>query len=403
MNNQYGWENIKLPKNLDEKIAEAVNNGKSQKRKVVYKRIGYSFAGMAAAFALCFVMGMKFPVVANAMGKVPIIGNVFSYLYGLEGYEGKYTQVAEEAKLAERPETVVGTENNAEQPENQAQADDDKTVENLAGGETQTVVTAGDQGLTITVTEYYCDKNNLYLSVEVIGEETVFADVAPYAEGAVQFYMADSIRFDDTKPIAGSEDGLLAEGVFLNENTFIGIARVDIATVAEEHSIELPDTFVYTMSGKHIKAYCMEQGVIYDVRGLWELDMEVICDSDTLQVLPVNAFAENGCGIVEVRQTDYEVQVSVVAGAEAIWVVAFDQNGNLLEYAGDELNIIHENYEVWKFAGKEDLQTLHIYVVEESKWLDEWKGQRYDGVLTGSEMMALLAENSFVADSVEVQ
>ena len=78
MNNQYGWENIELPKNLDEKIAEAVNNGKSQKRKVVYKRIEYSFAGMAAAFALCFVMGMKFPVVANAMGKVPIIGNVFS-------------------------------------------------------------------------------------------------------------------------------------------------------------------------------------------------------------------------------------------------------------------------------------------------------------------------------------
>ncbi len=407
MKNEYGWEKIEIPHNLEEKIKDAVKLGKSKKRQMIGRRIGYSCAGIAAALVLCFIMGFKFPMIANAMAKVPVIGNVFSYLYNLEAYEGKYTQVAEDAKPAERPEQegdmFGGSENAGEMAVEPDNTDEVKVEESLVDSAVQNPVTTSDQGVTITITEYYCDKNSMYLALEVSCDEAVFNAVTPYTEGAVQFYMTDSLELDSAETLAGSGDGLLAEGIYLNANTFIGIARVDIAMVAEENNVEIPDTFTYTISGKHIKAYGMELGVIYDVRGLWEMNVEVTCDSEELQILPVNAFAENGCGIVDVRVTEYEVQVSVLADDTPVWVVVFDQNGKLLENAGDTLNAFEGNCEVWKFAGKENLQTLYIYVVEEAKWLDEWKGQLYDGVLTGNEMMELLAEKALISAEVKVQ
>ena len=83
-----------------------------------------------------------------------------------------------------------------------------------------------------------------------------------------------------------------------------------------------------------------------------------------------------------------------------LWIEAFDENGNRLNSASNRLNRFEKNedsnLEIWMFEKPMDAEKITFFVLDESKWLDEWKGYIYsDNPWSGEEMVEFLKENCF--------
>lgn len=388
MTDQERLNRIELPEELDQVILEAVDRGNRRKRTVLWEKVGYGCAAAAAALAILVSAGFISPVAAQAMEGIPVIGKVFTYLYDLTGYEGRYAQVAEEAEPA-----VSAVQDSETAGEGDHIDDGEKPAEQ------QEMVIAKDAGVTIIVNEYFCDKLSLYLSLTVKSETPFFeSGVEENQEGSMQIFIGqETVTFGGQEAFSVGNAGLLTEGVFLDDHTFVGIARSEWRNIREEN-IEIPDELIYTVSTKHVKIYS-ENGVS-DLRGDWELSMEIACRPDGIEILPVEAVGADGSRICEVRLQPYEIQVKVeskTAGmtpiGEGKMLVAFDTYGNILTSAGSTLSYREGNGEIYEFVRPENISGMTLFIVDENSWMNDWKGRLYNGEVNGPEMMEFLKEN----------
>lgn len=97
MTNQERMEQIEIPEELGQMVLRAVNLGRKKKSQMIRRRAGFGCMGVAAAFVLLVSAGFVSPMAAQAFEGIPAVGKVFTYLYDLAGYEGRYAQVAEDA------------------------------------------------------------------------------------------------------------------------------------------------------------------------------------------------------------------------------------------------------------------------------------------------------------------
>lgn len=408
MTDQERMEQIELPEELDQVILGAVELGKRRENQMRWKRVGLCCAGAAAACAIFVSAGFASPVAAQALEGLPAVGRVFTYLYDLAGYEGRYTQVAEDARPAVPVQSDLGGEPaQAATAEGRQDAQGQQDSEGQQETVQRDVVTASDEGLTITVKEYFCDKQSLYLSLVIESEEPL---VESGLEGNTKSYVylitgEEFLSCEGEEAFSVGSSSLQAEGVFLDEYTFVGIARSEWGNVRAEN-MELPDQLVYTAPVKHVNVY--SAGGTPDFRGEWELSMEILCDGDAVEILPVDAAGEDGSRICEVRLQPYEVQVateSKTAGRtlteEEKMLIAFDREGNLLDWAGSTLSFREGDREIYEYARPENLQGLELFIVDEGCWMDQWKGRLYDGTSTGPEMVEFLKENCITHVSVD--
>lgn len=400
MTNQERMELIELPEELEQVIVKAVDLGRRRKKQVIWKNVGLGCAGAAAACAILVSAGFVSPVAAQAFEGLPAVGKVFTYLYDLAGYEGRYTHVAEDAKPA------LPVEQKGADGEELSQAGMTEGQQGAEAGQQKTV-TASDAGLTITVKEYFCDKQSLYLSLTIESEAPfVESGVEENTKGYIQLFTGEeTLSYEGAESFAVGSGSLLAEGVYLDEHTFVGIARSEWRNVREGDT-EIPDELVYTAPVKHVKVYTADGTP--DFRGEWELSMEILCDGDAIEILPVEAAGEDGSRICEVRLQPYEVQVVTESGTagsvlteEGKMLIAFDGEGNLLDCAGSTLSYKEGDREVYEYARPENLQGLELFILDESSWMNQWKGRLYDGASTGPEMVKFLKENCITHAFVE--
>lgn len=421
MMNQERMERIELPEELEQVILEAVELGTKKKKQVIWKRAGLGCMGAAAAFAVLVFAGFASPVAARAFEGMPAVGKVFTYLYDLAGYEGRYAQVAEDARPAipadqkesgsedfSQEEIPGGIASGRQETAGQQDAAGQQSITDQQDAESrQNEVIASDAGITITVKEYFCDRKNLYLSMTVESEEPFFeSGVEENMEGRFHLFTdEETLSYEGMDPYPAGNSALLVEGVYLDDHTFVGIARSEWRNVKEENLV-IPDELTYTALIKHVKIY--SPSGTPDFRGEWKFSMDILCEEDGIEILPVEAAGEDGSSICEVRLQPYEVQVVTKTGSgetilteEEKMPIVFDEEGNLLNYAGSIMSYREGNYEIYEYARPEELKGLEIFIVDEGSWMDRWKGRLYDGTMTGPEMVEFLKENCILHASVD--
>jgi len=428
MTNQERMEQIEIPEELGQAVLRAVDLGRKRKNQVIWRRAGLGCAGAAAAFALLVSAGFVHPMAAQAFEGIPAVGKVFTYLYNLAGYENRYAQVAEDARPAvpaaqkesgsegfpsdgimEEGEIAAGQQGmtnlqGTEDRQNAAGQQDTTSQQNTES--LQNTVTASDAGITITVREYFCDKQSIYLSVTVESDDPFLeGGMENNTKGYIQMFTGDEIiSCEGADPISVENGGLLAEGVYLDDHTFAGIARSEWHSVQAD--IDIPDELVYTVSVKRLKIYTEDGNP--DFRGEWKLSMDIRCEADAVEILPVAVAGEDGSSICEVRLQPYEIRVVTESGIEGKtlteeekMLVAFDGEGNLLDAAGSTLSYREDDKEIYEYVRPENLSGLELFIVDESSWMDQWKGRLYDGTTTGPEMVEFLKENCITHATVK--
>jgi len=384
------WDNIVVPDEIENVVKNAVNVGYQKVKAYRKKRrlnIAVTVSGMAAALALFVGAGFLDSMIANAYSEIPLIGNIFSYLYQLEDHDVEFEQVAESAEpIVSKPKEEYAEKENSGETSTQAQ----------------------ESGLNFELQEVYCDGYSLYLSARVVSDTPFIDELQENRDGMIQIFSSERITTSNGESVEIGRGSLNLRGVFTDTNTFVGVARS--GETLEDYN--LPEEVEYTIISKHIKVYAGDD--VIDVRGQWEYRGIFKCTTQALDVKDVEMPIADGYILQEIRLQPYEVQAVIaepVNGSLAIQglcIEAFDEDGNLLSAASDAAarftQIEDSQLEIWMFERPENAECVTFYVLDEIKWLDDWKGYLYsENPWTGKQMMEFLESNCITFVEVEMK
>lgn len=378
------WDNIVVPNEMENVIKNAVNRGYQEIKTYKGKNwlnIAITIGGMAAALTLFVGAGFLSPMIANAYSEIPVIGKIFSYLYELEEYDVKYEQIAESAE----PIVSIPKEEYVEEE-----------------------ILAEESGVEIELQEAYCDGYSLYLSVQVVSDTPFLDELTENKEGMIQIFASENITTSNGENVEIGDGSLNLQGVFTDTNTFVGVARS--GETLEDYNLQ--EEVEYTITSKHIKVYAGD-GVI-DVSGQWEYRGMFKCTTQALAVIDVEEIIADGFALKEIRLQPYEIQAVVVEptngslAEQGLCIEAFDENGNRLSLASNSAarfsQMEDSQLEIWMFERPENAQCVTLYVLDEMKWLDDWKGYLYsENPWTGEQMMEFLESNCLASVEVNVK
>ena len=381
------WDNIAVPDEMENVIKSAVSMGYQEvktDREKNWLNIAVTIGGMAVALTVFVGAGFLSPMIANAYTEIPVIGKIFGYLYELEEHNVKYERIAESAEPIKR----IPKEEYMEK-------------ENLAEDSTQ----VQESGVDIELQEAYCDGYSLYLSVQVVSDTPFLDDSTENKEGMIQIFGSENITTSNGQNVEIGDGSLKLQGVFTDTNTFVGLARS--GQTLEDYN--LPEEVEYTITSKHIKVYV--GGEVIDVRDRWVCRGMFQCRTEVLTSIDVEESIADGFMLQEIRIQPYEIQavfaepLNSSLAEQCLCIEAFDENGNRLSQASTAAARFSrredDQLEIWMFERPENVQYVTFYVLDEIKWLDDWKGYLYsENPWTGQQMMEFL-ENHCIA-SVEV-
>ena len=288
------WNEMEVPMELDSIIIDAVGEGNKRLMRKQHKRrlraAGLSMA-MAAACFLAVVVGFVNPVVAKAYSSIPVIGNIFAYLYDTAESDIPYAQVGEAAvpvKEQEEAKQGQGSQGQANQP-NQGNPEQQEGL--AAGAEAE-----AEDPVQIAIKEYFCDGYSLYLSFEVTSEEPLMEGVADIAgkEGVVFLYAAENITTDAGEHFRIGAGSLSIKGIFADEHTFVGIARSE-GTLGE---CPLTDGMIYEMESAHMRVFAEETETV--IKGDWKVSTEITCTRESLKTESLEKIIGGDCVLKEV-------------------------------------------------------------------------------------------------------
>ena len=375
-----------------------------------------SWAIKGGAIAAAFVMG-AFVCISNpsiAAG-LPFIGHIFERMDKF-AYPGDYSEVGEPLET----ETVGAELDNAENAETMdAVSEYTKTVD----------------GMTVTLSEVYCNAQALYITVQIKSEE-VLPEV-------YDFYFHTSEEYSFTPTESG---GLIyLQGEKVDEYTYAGIMRFDLnnraidATdldkVMEENAnnglmtdvgviekyvkdVVIPENFTlhldisditadllnpepidYGKSAEELTAmsdeeweqymtqYMNEHPDLYDsqsvtYKGTWDFELDITVDNSATQVVELNDYNELGIGFEKVVKDRFEITMYDAYKDESKCIdycpVMLDADGRLMDYGGNSgvINTVA--------IGDRDVSKVDIFLIDYYAWMDELKGDywRQPGALT---------------------
>ena len=398
---------MEVPMELDSVIIDAVGEGhkrlmrRQQKRRL--RAAGLSMA-MAAACFLAVAVGFVNPVVAKAYSSIPVIGNIFAYLYDTAESDIPYAQVGEAAvPVKEQEEAKQGQESQGQA--NQPNQGNPEQQEGLAAG----AEAEAEDPVQIAIKEYFCDGYSLYLSFEVTSEEPLMEGVADIAgkEGGIFLYATENITTDANERFGIGAASLTMKGIFTDEHTFVGIAR----SGGSLDGYPVTDEMLYEMSSSHMRIFVEETE--RDIRGDWKVSAEITRSKEPLLTAELGQTIREDFLLKEVAVQPYELQV-VIEGPkgrplteEYIWIEAFDDKGRRLSWAAQSCNRHVEEedalLDIYMFEKPMDAEKVTVFALDELKWMDEWKGYLYcDEPWSGEQMIEFLKENCFTYGEVEL-
>lgn len=330
--------------------------------------------GMSAAVA-ALVLSMSLAVANPALAaKLTFIGNIFQTVGEDSGFSGNFEQGA--VRLVEPG--AAGEDGTADSPYVQT-----------------------DHGITFTISECNYESMAMYLAVGIESEEGFSQELQNFArygsceetaesEMAVShstLYMDSTSEADFTasgkgiyegNPAAGTSSPYYIEGKFVDDHTFAGIIRVDLMNMGifdgagifnRIDNADLPDVFAYQLHVTDL--YADPEGE--HLSGNWDFALDVRLNREATVCKEVQDTNEDGIGIGTVTKTAYELYADPIIpeGADR-WnyvVAVCDAEGKPLESQA-------EYAEIYSVYGR-DVSKIYVYVVEETTYMDECKGNNY--------------------------
>ncbi len=208
-------------------VKQAAPTGVSLRRMKTAAEIAGS---LAAVFVLAFILCMANPVMAT---ELPLVGGLFEQLQNHVSFFGNFSDRATTLE-----ESGTGSEASAEDAS--AKETEDDTLSRADAASADGVYTKTSDGLTITFSEVYANDQAIYLTMTAKSEEP-FPDT-----------MMTSTENGDERPIFGmlfdegysflpkdssyTGENMMAypEGMFIDENTFSCILRLDLAEATQD-------------------------------------------------------------------------------------------------------------------------------------------------------------------------
>lgn len=442
------WNEMEVPMELDSVIMDAVAEGHKRLRRRQTRKHWRTAAISMATAAACFlavVIGFVNPVVAKAYSSIPLIGNIFAYLYDTGDSEIPFAQVGEAAVPVEQGgqadagqgQTDVGqgqtdwadagqadqVDSGNQEDAGQWQADsgnqgnhgnpgnpNPEQQEGLAAGEEAAGGEAeAEDPVRIALKEYFCDGYSLYLSFEVTSEEPFLESAADIAgkKGGIFLYAAENITTETGERFEGN-GSLTIKGIFTDQHTFVGIAR----SGSSLEGYPVTDGLTYEMRSGHMRVFITDEAN-GDIKGQWEVSAEIICAKEPLLTEQIGQTILGAHVLKEVAVQPYEIQVVIEEPKgtslteEYIWIEVFDDKGRRLDWASQSGNRFVEDgekrQEIYMFEKPMDAEKITIFALDELKWMDEWKGYLYcDEPWSGEQMIEFLKENCFTYGEVEL-
>jgi len=312
----------------------------------------------AAAITLFLAVCVANPAVVRS---IPILGNLFEELGSSQAYQGDYEEYAEPLKEPEEAETT----------EKQEQK---KKEEGL--------YTKTSDGVTVTLSEVYCNEAALYLSLLIESEEE-FPPVREQDGKPVIDILRSDISFSYREDF--QLQGNYLDGRFLNNKTYAGILRLNLEDTKwngeeTDASIQIPENFTMNLNIHEItghlpenfkgeipeKAACCERD--WKFRGEWDFAVEVTKDNTKTVTKELSLTDENGAGVLSVTKTPFELSLDINDPEARYAAVVLDAEGNPLSpggFAGTE-----GEYAI----GEHDVSTIYVYVCDALEYMDELKG-----------------------------
>lgn len=359
-------EDKTIPENVRLRYADTLANLpeiKEEKKPIVRYRRFAAIAAMAAVavgFAL-FCAGN--PALAK---KLPWIGHIFESMQENFRYEGDYSDIG----------TPLEEESIAEQLEKAANAEEMESISQY---------TETSDGITITLSEIYCNGQAVYLTMQLKSEEKF-----PEAFTSFQFHEQETYSFNPSVQVG---DAVL-EGEFLDAYTYAGMIRLDLneKTNDYEHAelVEIPEDFTLDLSFELIRAPINLEGMAEEERdafvaawsaehpdwneertpcyeGSWEFHLDVQQDMSSTETVEIQEQNELGIGLEKVTKDRFEITAyESYANEEDVFAyipVFLDANVQLFEDGGVRTVAI----------GDRDASKIDVFLFDYDKWMDEVK------------------------------
>lgn len=312
----------------------------------------------AAAITLFLAVCVANPAVVRS---IPILGNLFEELGSSQAYQGDYEEYAEPLKEPEEAETT----------EKQEQK---KKEEGL--------YTKKSDGVTVTLSEVYCNEAALYLSLLIESEEE-FPPVREQDGKPVIDILRSDISFSYREDF--QLQGNYLDGKFLNNKTYAGILRMNLEDTkwnGEETdvSIQIPENFTMNLNIHEITGHLPEnfEGKIpekvsccerdWKFKGEWDFAVEVTKDNTKTVTKELSLTDENGAGVLSVTKTPFEISLDINDPEARYAALVLDAEGNPLSPGG--FSGTEGEYAI----GEHDVSTIYVYVCDALEYMDELKG-----------------------------
>lgn len=297
------------------------------------------FAGLAAGLAA--VLGLGFFCVGNqaVAEKLPLIGHIFEGMQENFRFKGDYSEVG----------TPLEEESVAEQLETAAEVEEKESVSQY---------TKTSDGITITLSEVYCNGQAIYITMQLKSEEKFPKfDIFQFHDGETYSY-----------PSVQRADPIL-EGKFVDDHTYAGMIRLDLNHKGYRNSemVEIPEDFTLDLSFEFLRAYKKGEG-ISEYEGPWDFHLNIHQDLGMMETVEVREQNELGIGIEKVVKDRFEITVYESYADErkiSDYIPVFlDAEGYMMQ-GGENVGTVA--------IGDHDVSKIDVFLMDWNQWMDELK------------------------------
>lgn len=190
------FQKIEIPDELDQVVNQSMKKIYAQQRRKKLQKVIAGCTATAAVFAGGIFFCVSNPTLA---ADLPLIGHIFEKMQDSFGYGGDYSQVG----------TPLETQGDLDES-------NDVVISETEGQ--SAVYTKEADGLTVTLSEVYCNDQALYITMQLKSEEP-FEVVY-----GLQCDTVENYSFNSTQ----QHDLLALQGDFVDEYTFAGLLRFDL-------------------------------------------------------------------------------------------------------------------------------------------------------------------------------
>lgn len=363
------FNEIPIPKELDQVVEKSLNQIYAQKKKKRLKNIVTGFGAAAAFLIFGIFICISNPALA---AKIPVLGHIFERLQKDYGYSGDYTGVKKELTndMSEKGTSVTS------------------------------------DGITVTLSEIYCNDQALYITLKIESEERI-----PELLGCFWCETEENYSFNSEE----QSDVPIIDGKRIDDHTYIGILRFDLNDknkyIAKEppadangnviwdsenvdkyiKEVKIPDHFTLKLelfnmysSLKHeedrekaeknmtkAEMNAFEEGTLI-YHGPWKFTLDVSKNTKDTQIIKVNNTNKKGIGLEKVVKDRMEITVYDIYKKEESFLdycpVVLDADGRLMEGGnGGNINTVA--------IQDRDISKIDVFLIDYYKWMDELKGE----------------------------